>query len=150
GSPGLPVKTVLADLPFRYYSDGEKGFLLGDTLALRCYAEDFDTTLGDDTAFEGLALINTRTGTWEYTVGLGYETLVRLDQVADKLYAGTRESLGAPLFQRPMAAYSLRELDLIAGPEGPAANVPGEFVQYDPASNVLTMQDYQWMDGGGL
>jgi hypothetical protein len=39
---------------------------------------------------------------------------------------------------------------VLNGTAGPAANVPGYFVQYDPATDVLTLRDQQWMPDGGV
>ena len=47
---------------------------------------------------------------------------------------------------REFCAYYLRELDLAALTMGSAANVPGTFVQYDAASDVLILEDIQYTE----
>jgi len=148
-APGVAEKDVAIGMPY-YYGGGPTGFLLGDTLALRCYADDFDSVLGDGTAYEGLALINLETGVWSSTVGLGYSYITSLDVVGDTLYLGNKESLDSNGFDRPMAAYYIQELDVLNGTAGPSVNVPGHFVQYDPTSDVLTLRDQQWTPEGSV
>lgn len=150
GATATAKDVAIGIFPYYYYGGEARGFLLGDTLALRCSADRFDSTLGEGTAYQGLALVNLATGEWESTVGLGYDAMVSLNAIGDKLYLGTKESLGAAPFQRAMAAYYLRELDILQGVAGPAANVPGAFVQYDPASDVLTLNDHQWSSDGSV
>jgi len=127
-------------------------FLLGNTLVLRCRAEEFDTTVGPEAdAYQGLALVDLTDTALSYTtVGLGLERISSLDATAGKLYIGSLEALYPDyalfLWRPPLCAYYIQELD-VAGPTlGPAANVPGEFVQYDPANGVLTLLDYQWTE----
>jgi len=135
---------------YNYGNAGEGGFLLGDTLVLRCYTNRFDDTFGAGTAYQGLALVDLAEGEWTSTIGLAYDYLVSVNAVGDRLYASTKESVGSLPFQRPMASYYIRELDVLNGVEGPAANVPGAFVQYDPASDVLTLHDHQWSFDGSV
>ncbi|MBL7648125.1 MAG: beta-propeller domain-containing protein [Candidatus Hydrogenedentes bacterium] len=152
---GLPepgtdaLKDVAIGLPY-YNFGGQTGFVLGDTLALRCYAGEFDSVLGTGNAQQGLALINLETGAFESTVGLGYSYITSLDVVGDKLYLGNKESLDFFPFGRPLAACYIQEIDVLNGTAGPAANVPGYFVQYDPATDVLTLRDQQWTPDGGV
>lgn len=146
---GMAEKDLAIGSPY-YYDGGETGFVLGDTLALRCYADRFDSVLGMGDPRQGLVLINLETGELESTVGLGYAYITSLDAVGDKLYLGSKESVSALPFGRPMAAYYIQELDVLQGTAGPAANVPGAFVQYDPVSDVLTLRDQQWTFEGGL
>lgn len=143
------LKDVAIGIPYYNFS-GESGFLLDGTLALRCFANDFDSVLGGGTAREGLVLIDLDSGGLESTVGLGYDAIVSLDAVGNKLYLGNKESLDERPFQQPMAAYYLQEIDVLNGTAGPSANVPGGFVQYDPATDVLTLRDQQWTLTGGV
>lgn len=154
GMGGVPevadaAKDMAIGMPY-YNFGGETGFLLGDTLALRCYATDFDSVLGAGTAQEGLALIDLSTGALKSTVGLGYAYITSLDAVGDKLYLGNKESMSMMPFGRPMAACYLQEIDVLNGTAGPAANVPGYFVQYDAANDVLTLRDQQWVLDGSV
>lgn len=150
GFEGDVRKDIAIGYPYYYGNGGEKGFLLGDTLALRCFADRFDTTFGDAVAYQGLAIVDLTAGEWVSTVGLGYETLVSLNAVDNKIYAGSKESLGAVPFQRAMASYYLQELDVLRAVEGPLVNVPGTFVQYDAISDVLTLSDHQWATNGSV
>ncbi len=152
---GLPepgtdaLKDVAIGMPY-YNFGGQTGFLLDNTLALRCFSSDFDSVLGGESAQQGLALIDLETGEFESTVGLGYSYITSLDAVGDKLYLGSKESLNVLPFGRPLAACYLQEIDVLNGTAGPAANVPGYFVQYDPATDVLTLRDQQWTPEGGV
>ena len=49
-----------------------------------------------------------------------------------------------------MASYYVRELNVAARTEGAAVNVPGAFVQYDPDTDVLTLNDHQWTAAGNV
>ncbi|MBX3178597.1 MAG: beta-propeller domain-containing protein [Candidatus Hydrogenedentes bacterium] len=145
---GAVAGDIAIGLPYYYFDAGEKGFLLGETLALRCSADRYDRVYGRQTPDQGLALVNIRTGRWTATAGLGYGALVSLNAVDGLLYAGTKEPVASGIFGPPLAAYYLRTLDVVNGIEGTAANVPGAFVQYDPDTDLLVLHDYQW-DGSG-
>ncbi|MCF6283988.1 MAG: hypothetical protein L3K26_02190 [Candidatus Hydrogenedentes bacterium] len=83
------------------------------------------------------------TATWKETIGLGHTNVVSLDARGDKLYLGTRESVGLQMMT-PMTAYYLQELDVPNGTEGPSVNVPGAFLDYDSQQDLLTLLDHQW------
>lgn len=146
---GMDEKDVAIGIPYYSFS-GPSAFVIGDTLALRCFADSFDSTIGRAQARQGLALIDLETGAWESTVGLGYENIVSLDQSDELLYLGTTDPVQTGFLQRPLTAYYIRALDIAAMAAGPAANVPGAFVQYDAANDVLTLRDQQWALEGGL
>lgn len=148
-SGGVAEKDVAIGMPYYNYG-GQTGFLLGNTLALRCFSSDFDSVIGGGTAQEGLALIDLEAGSVDSTVGLGYSYIMSLDAVGDKLYLSNKEPQASVFFGRPMAACLIQEIDVLNGTAGPAANVPGAFVQYDPASDVLTLRDQQWTLDGGI
>jgi len=133
--------------PFYYGPAGESGYLLSDTLALRCFANRFDRTIGGGEAYQGLALIDLNSLALSETVGLGHERIVSLDARAGKLYLSTKESAGNRLFS-PMAACYVQELDVVGGAEGAPANVPGVFLDYNPDSDVLVLLDHQWASNG--
>ncbi|MBI4560173.1 MAG: beta-propeller domain-containing protein [Candidatus Hydrogenedentes bacterium] len=125
----------------------ESTFLFGDRLVLRCVADHFDTVFGDSTPYEGLAVVNLATPAWDSTIGLGFENIQSLDAAGSKLYLGTKDSAGRDL-TGPLASLYLTEID-VAGPSaGPSVNVPGLFVQYDPAGDLLVVKDEQWEFGG--
>ncbi|MDQ1258134.1 MAG: hypothetical protein QG656_2743 [Candidatus Hydrogenedentes bacterium] len=146
------AKSMVAPYYMPWTTD-DTAFLVGDTLALRCYAETYDTTLGANEPGQGLALLRLNDGTLPVTtVGLGFEQIVSLDQAGASLYLGTCETAQGgfmPFWQRQaLCAYYIQEINVAEPSIGPAANVPGMFVQYDPASDVLTLEDYQWQGNG--
>ncbi len=118
-------------------------FLLGDILALRCSGDHFDTVFGGNTASQGLALVNLATQKWTTTVGLAFDSVVSMDAVQDKLYIGTQQSAGMNMLQ-PLMANFLRIFNPQTMVMGPGVNIPGQFLQYDPATHVLVVRDDQW------
>jgi hypothetical protein len=120
---------------------------LDETLVLRCWADGFDTVLGPDRAYEGLALIDLAEGASAGTVGLGFEGIVSLDAAGDALYLTTCEGVQAATSTvAPQCAYFITAIDVAGEPSaGPSVNVPGVFVQYDPQSDLLTLRDDQWL-----
>lgn len=137
-----PSKSVMA--PWRWCSPNST-FLLRDTLAIRCRADDYDIVLGDRLPHEGVALVDLRVPAETSTVGFGYEQVVSLDAAADKLFIGSSVDAGfeGPMIW-PISAFFLTELDVTGPSAGPRVNVPGTFVQYDADSDVLTLKDTQW------
>jgi len=137
-------KRAVADIGPYWWSPSQSAFLTGDVLALRCFGERFDTTLGTTRPQEGLALVDLARGALRGTVGLGFENIQSLDAAGDKLYLGTRRDASRDAVGRPLAAYFLAEID----PTGPriarAVNVPGSFVAYDPVTDLLLTQDVQY------
>ena len=132
------------DLWWPYYPTGDSTFLVGGKLALRCSADEYDVTFGEATASQGLAVVDLATAAWTQTIGLGYEWVEAINAANGKLYVTTKEDLGSDLIGRYYCAYYLSELD-VAGPAmGPLANVPGTFVQYDAAEDILITQDMQY------
>jgi len=63
--------------------------------------------------------------------------------VGDLLYLGTKRTVTS-LGGQPLCAFYVQTLDPISETFGEAANVPGRFVDYDPATDVLVLQDFQW------
>ncbi len=118
-------------------------FLVGDVLALRCSSESFDTVFGGGVPYQGLALVNLPDLEWTSTAGLGFSEIVSMDAAGNKLYIGTQEYAGMDLL-RPVCANYLRGFNPAALTMGPAVNVPGTFVQYDPAKGLLVVRDNQW------
>jgi len=129
-------------IPWWYPSNNT--FVVGDVLALRCYSDSFDTVFGDGHAEQGLAFADLAQGAWTGTVGLGFGEIDAVAARGAKLYIGTKESAGFDLLGRGYCAHHLRELDPAAMAMGPAANVPGAFVQYDAATDVLVLADVQY------
>jgi len=146
----LPYGVIADRLWYPWWQPKETAFLLGNTLALRCTGDTFDAVFGDGTPIEGLALVDLTTQAVK-TVGFGYASIVSLDASGGKLYLGTQQLIeGDPGASQQLCAYYLREIDVTEPSIGPAANVPGIFVQYDPAADLLTLRDNQWTAAGGL
>lgn len=127
-----------------WYSTGDTAYLLGNKLALRCSAQDYDVTLGSRTPGQGIAIVDLDAGAWTQTIGLGYDGIVRVDAESGKLYLSTQEDAGITLIGQSLVAYFVRELTLDGPAASPAANVPGEFLRYDPDQNLLLVRDYQY------
>jgi hypothetical protein len=147
-----PAMGGAAIMPYYWWWTGpwqpqKAAFLLGDTLALRCRAGEYDATVGDAAPSEGVALVDLEQAKWTRTIGLGYASVVSVDPAGSKVIVGTREDASAALL-RPTCAYYVTLVDLLADTPtaGDSANVPGTFVHYDPADSVLTLLDDQWSD----
>lgn len=128
-------------------------FLVGDSLVLRGTAETYDSKIGDgQNTYQGFAIVDLANAALpQTTVGLAFDNVTALDQAGAKLYLSTQEVIDQTLFQewwRPLCAYYVREITLAPLAAGPAANVPGAFVQYDAARDILTLRDYQWSTDG--
>jgi hypothetical protein len=135
-------KSIVAD-PYYYGGFEDRAFVLGSTLALRGYSDSYDVVYGGGQANEAVALVNLDSLEWTSTVGLAYNPVLSVDEAGGKLYISTQESVLLDDFLS-RTAYHIIELDVLAGVEGPAANVPGVFLQYDPDTDVLTLEDYQY------
>jgi len=126
------------------YQPVDTVFKAGDLIALRCTKEGYDVVFGSGQPSEGIAVVNLESGAWVRTIGLAYDFIVSVNGAGDKLYVNTKEAAGSTLFGQPLAAYYVRELDVAAPAIGPAANVPGEYLSYDPDRDVLLVRDYQY------
>ncbi|NIA12616.1 MAG: hypothetical protein GWP08_00955 [Nitrospiraceae bacterium] len=124
-------------------------YLFGDMLVLRCGKTDFDSVFGNGEAYQGLALVDLTDTTLASTVGLAYDGIVSMNAAGGKLYVGSKEAVGPPMW-RAMCAYYLRELDVADLLMGPAINVPGVYVQYDPDNDLLVVRDDQWTTEGAI
>jgi hypothetical protein len=134
---------------YPWWSATNVSYVTGDLLTLRCSASSYDVTVGDDTPSQGLAVVDLISGDWTSTIGLGFAQVASLDAVQDKLYLGSRESAGNDEEGLPLVANYISELDPEGPVLGPSANVPGTFVQYDPETDVLVVEDVQF-DTDGL
>jgi hypothetical protein len=131
-----------------YPQSGDTAYLLGDKLVLKCWASDYDVTFdpGADSGF-GLAIVNLDDA--EYTtVGLDYSNLVSVEGVGDSMYIATCVSVFSGL--RPQCAYYVQALNVNTLEMGPAVNVPGMYVDYDPAQKLLFVRDDQWDWSGNI
>lgn len=144
----MATKSVIGPWWRWNWRPGAPVFPVNDILALRCTSDTYQSVFGNSNASQGLALVNLNTLAVT-TVGLGLRDVVSIDQVADKLYVGTKEYAGTDWLQ-PLCAYYLRELDVEPLSMGPAVNVPGVFVQYDPEEDLLIVRDDQWDNSGSV
>lgn len=131
--------------PFRQQGSS---LLVGDQLVLRCTADSYDSVIGTESPDEGLAIVDLTQPAWTKTVGLGFERVVSVNAGAESVYIASKvalESLNP--FGDPLCAYFVTPFDPVTGTGGSTANVPGAFVQYDPASQVLVVRDDQWTAG---
>ncbi|MBI5091363.1 MAG: beta-propeller domain-containing protein, partial [Candidatus Hydrogenedentes bacterium] len=140
---GGPVSSAVSNYWWFPMPLQQTTFLTGNKLLLRCVSDHYDVTLGSVTPAEGLAVVNLDTAAWTSTVGLGYSDIVSLNEAGGKLILGTKRETSYQGF-KAMCAYFLRQIDIAALSAGPAANVPGEFIQYDAANKILTLRDFQW------
>jgi hypothetical protein len=122
----------------------------GKWLVLRGSAETYDTVIGGDAAGEGVALVDLEAGALAGTVGFGLRGVESLHAANGAIYVCNREDSGADLLGRAVVAYFLRRFDPATRGFGAAANVPGRFLQYDPWSRVLVLEDYQYRGFTGL
>ena len=129
-----------------YPQSGQAAYILGNKLVLKCWAPDYDVTFGSDEAYGfGLAIVNL--DDTEYTtVGLAYSNLVSVEAAGDSMYIGTCVDVATD--PQPQCAYYLQALNVNTLEMGPAVNVPGLYVDYDPAQDLLFVRDDQW-DGSG-
>jgi len=114
---------------------------------LRCTANDYDSVIGTETPYEGLAVVDLTQAAWTKTVGLGFERVVSVNAGEDSVYIASKV---AWIVSIPLVS-SLRifryPFDPVTGTGGSTANVPGAFVQYDPSTQVLVVRDDQWTAG---
>lgn len=151
GGGGWPEDDVIAFKDVMPYYPGpstgssDTVFLMGDDLVLRCSANQYDSILGDDDAYQGLAIVDLAADDEPAvtTVGLGYDAIESLNVAGNKLYLGTVVDAGLSL-QGGLVAHYIREIGLNPISAGPATNVPGTYLQYDPSTDVLVLMDNQW------
>ena len=136
--------------PWRYWypAVNENLFLTNDTLVLRGQTTTWDLTVGTDTVTQGLALVNLTTSAIT-TIGLGLNGITTLNVVDGNAYIGTQQNVGLGIVN-PLCANYLQALDLTAHTLSAATNVPGTFLQYTPATDVLLVNDTQWDTTGSL
>jgi len=137
-------------LSWRAWYPTRNTFLVGDSLVLRGHADTFDSYFGEEeTAYQGLAVVDLTDPALPYvTVGLAFQQVASLDQAGGKLYLGTQvvvEQLPPFEWWWPLCAYYVQEISVSPLTIGPAANVPGTFVQYDAGRDILTLRDFQWV-----
>ncbi len=129
-----------------WWLPGDTSLVLGNILALRCSDATFDVTFGDVTPYQGIALVDLATHQWNSTIGLGFNEVVSVHAVGNRLCIGTQDSAGYDLF-KPLTANHLRLLDVSSLLMGPTVNVPGTFVQYEPERKLLVVRDDEWETG---
>ncbi|MBI2423688.1 MAG: beta-propeller domain-containing protein [Candidatus Hydrogenedentes bacterium] len=128
----------------------DNAVVAGNTLVLRCTSQQYDAVIGEETPAQGLALIDLESAAWSATLGLGYDQVNTVAAVDGTVYLGTKETAGQDILGRGICAHYVHELDLAARSVAREANVPGTWVQYDPAGEVLVLDDYQYDGLSGL
>lgn len=131
-------------MPWYWWPSGDNTFVTGNILSLRCSADSYDVSFGSATPQQGLALVNLDTGEQTHTVGLGYDAVNAINVLDGKLYLSTANNAGTDLLGRAFVACYIQAFDPAGPAMGAAANVPGTFVQYDPASGILVLEDTQF------
>ena len=132
--------------PWWWGNTGDSAILSGDRLVLRCTADKYETVLGNGTASQGLAVLDVTSGALSGVVGLAYEEVSSVNGASDGVYVTTRSQVGNDTSGRALCAYYLQKFNPLALSMGTAANVPGVFLQRDPATGVILLEDNQWDD----
>lgn len=123
-------------------------FAIGETLVIRCGVAAFDGVVGNGPASEGVVALALDTLTEIRKTGLAFDRVAGVHPSDGAIIVSSCENLGAANpFQPPLCAYYVTEVDPVTGAAGPSANVPGAFVAYDAANDVLTLADDQWTGG---
>ena len=154
GIPMDPVmvnKMIAPDIWWPYPStNGETVMLLDNTLVLRCRETEFDTIFGNEKAYQGFATVDVASLSQTATAGLGYENITAIAAAGGQLYITTEREAPNDVLGRSRVAYFLRSLDPAALTAGPAANVPGEFLDYKASESRLLTRDWQYRLNGNL
>ena len=129
---------------YPWWRPGNAAYFAGNTVALRCQANRYDSVFGEGTAGQGLAFVNLETGTWTATVGLAQDWIEDIGAAGDKLYLSTKQDVGFDMRGRPICAFYLQEIDPEAVTIGQAVNVPGAYLFYDPSTQILVLEDLQY------
>lgn len=122
----------------------ENAFLVGNVIALRCTAETYDVVVGGGTPSEGLAVYDLAAHTLKYTLGIGFPWVNTVKASGAYLYISTQDNYMTDAVGRGYVAHFLIRLEPASGAFTPPVNVPGIFLQYDPAAQVLTLEDHQY------
>jgi hypothetical protein len=122
----------------------ETTMVAGNTLVLRCIASSYDSVIGTETPYEGLALVDLDTLTWTSTVGLGVDGVVSVDARGNRIFISSKTYVDQ-LSPQATCAYYVTGFNPTTGVSGPTVNVPGAFVDYDAANEILVLRDDQWL-----
>lgn len=145
GGPG--AKEVADDAvrggPWWWWAPAETSFLVGDRVALRCFADKYDAIAGSGNPQEGLALIDIENATIR-TVGLAFDEVRNISVAGDQLCISSKRSVGRDLLGRGVGAFFATLLDPDSLSTGPTVNVPGEVAHYNAETGLLLLLDYQW------
>ncbi len=125
-------------------NSGDSVALSGDRLVLRCSATKYDRVLGSGDPSQCLAVLNIADGTLSGVVGLAYENVASVNGASDGIYVTTSKQAGNNTNGQGLCAYYLQKFNPATLSMGTAANVPGTFLQRDPATGVILLQDNQW------
>lgn len=134
--------------PWWWGNSGDTVILSGDRLVLRCSASDYDTVFGSGEPNQGLAVLDVKNGQLDGVAGLAYENVAGVSGGPDGVYVSTSKRVGSNTDGLSLCAYYLQKFNAATLTMGPAANVPGQFLQRDASTGVILLQDSQW-DGTG-
>jgi hypothetical protein len=123
----------------------DSAFLIDGLLVLRCWSQDFDVVVGDEEPNMGVAVVDVEEQRMLHAIGIGRDYTAALVPAGDSLAATWSEPANeAQPLARPLVANFAQLIDVRNATAGPAANLPGELLQYDPSSDIAVLRDYQW------
>jgi hypothetical protein len=149
--PGMMVdKMMAADIWYGGPGWGvtQNAWIVGDRLVMRSYwrSGTWDAVLGNENAYQGLEIVALDTMEWTASVGLGYAWIDGIHAAGDQLYLGIRREVVEDDAGRRLSAHFLQSFDPLTLEAGSLVNVPGRFLRYDPATEVLVLQDIQYRE----
>lgn len=147
GHGGASGAKQVADIgwwgPWWWWTPQDTAWLSGNRLIARCFSDTWDVVSGSGTPYQGLVVVDLSTQAIK-KIGLAYDDVRAVDVIDGTVYLGTKKYLGQDLLGRGTCAFYVSTLDPVSGVSGPLANVPGEYIHYDPASDLLLLRDYQY------
>jgi len=132
-------------------SGGDKTVLLtGGKLVLRCSGESWDTFLGNETPWQGLAFVDAGSGALEGTVGLGFSETGNIGtDPSGRVTLSYKETQSTDDAGRPVCAWYLALLDPVSREVTASANVPGNVLSM-PGSSCFLLEDWQYGPDDGI
>lgn len=143
GVAGGAASKSVVDLWYPY-TPGESNFVVGDHFVIHGWT----SALGQNESFEepqsALAVIDLNTREVTGIVGLDLANVQKLDAVDNLLYLSYKEEISTDILGRIYSAFFISSFDPTTLTLGEGVNVPGTYLQYDPATKVLVLEDYQY------
>ena len=142
----MVAKQYYYDYWYGWGDASETSFILGSRLVLRCYAPDggFTQTIGEDSTYQGLAVVDLATLEPVAVVGLGFDWITSVDAAGDTLYISSKQTLDSGKDSRPVCAPFISAFDPATLTLGPKVNVPGSYLDYTPETGLLVLEDVQY------